>query len=149
MQTIVSRTDNDEYFTKNHDRPLNNNFEKYLEITHLYNKMEEEPLNKIMEDIEQETEKKTLKILPAFFSMFRKRMGDTLQVFKPVDVYKNNNNNNSEEETKEEPKPEQEVENKEASVGDMLIQVMKEGDEEFQKRTGRRMTYSEMRQMYG
>jgi len=62
-------------------------------------------------------------------------MGDTFQEVKPT----------SEEETKEEP----EVENTEASVGDMLIKIMKEGDEEFQKRTGRRMTYSEMREMYG
>jgi hypothetical protein len=32
---------------------------------------------------------------------------------------------------------------------DTLTQVMKEGEEEFKKNTGRTMTYSEMRRMYG
>jgi gas vesicle protein len=30
-----------------------------------------------------------------------------------------------------------------------LTQVMKEGEEEFKQKTGRNMTYSEMRMMYG
>jgi len=30
-----------------------------------------------------------------------------------------------------------------------LTQVMKEGEEEFKQKTGRNMTYSEMRRMYG
>ena len=33
--------------------------------------------------------------------------------------------------------------------GQKLMEIMGEGDKEFQKKTGRRMTYSEMRQMYG
>ena len=32
---------------------------------------------------------------------------------------------------------------------DTLTQVMKEGEEEFKQKTGRNMTYSEMRRMYG
>ena len=32
---------------------------------------------------------------------------------------------------------------------DTLTQVMKEGKEEFKQNTGRNMTYSEMRRMYG
>jgi gas vesicle protein len=32
---------------------------------------------------------------------------------------------------------------------DTLTQVMKEGEEEFKQNTGRNMTYSEMRRMYG
>jgi hypothetical protein len=30
-----------------------------------------------------------------------------------------------------------------------LTQIMKEGEEEFKEKTGRNMTYSEMRRMYG
>jgi hypothetical protein len=30
-----------------------------------------------------------------------------------------------------------------------LTQIMKEGEEEFKQKTGRNMTYSEMRRMYG
>jgi hypothetical protein len=110
--------------------------------------MEDEPLNKIMNDIELETEKKTLNILPDFLAMFRKRFGDTVQVYKPKDVHKNNRDEFNGEETKEEPLVEP-CSVDESSVGDRLIQIMKEGDEEFKKRTGRRMTYSEMREMYG
>jgi hypothetical protein len=33
--------------------------------------------------------------------------------------------------------------------GDSLTNIMKKGEKEFIKRTGRRMTYGEMRQMYG
>jgi hypothetical protein len=32
---------------------------------------------------------------------------------------------------------------------DTLTQIMKEGEEEFKQNTGRNMTYSEMRRMYG
>jgi gas vesicle protein len=32
---------------------------------------------------------------------------------------------------------------------DTLTQVIKEGEEEFKQNTGRNMTYSEMRRMYG
>jgi hypothetical protein len=32
---------------------------------------------------------------------------------------------------------------------DTLTQIMKEGEEEFKQKTGRNMTYSEMRRMYG
>lgn len=34
-------------------------------------------------------------------------------------------------------------------AGDSLVNIMKEGETEFKKKTGRRMTYSEMRQTYG
>jgi hypothetical protein len=32
---------------------------------------------------------------------------------------------------------------------DTLTQIMKEGEEQFKQKTGRNMTYSEMRRMYG
>ena len=32
---------------------------------------------------------------------------------------------------------------------DTLTQIMKEGEQEFKQKTGRNMTYSEMRRMYG
>ena len=35
------------------------------------------------------------------------------------------------------------------NAGDTLVGIMKEGAEEFKEKTGRNMTYSEMRQMYG
>jgi len=34
-------------------------------------------------------------------------------------------------------------------VGNALINIIKTGDDEFKKKTGRRMTYSEMREAYG
>lgn len=34
-------------------------------------------------------------------------------------------------------------------LGDTLVNIMSEGAEEFKEKTGRPMTYSEMRQMYG
>ena len=34
-------------------------------------------------------------------------------------------------------------------LGDTLVNIMSEGAEEFKEKTGRSMTYSEMRQMYG
>jgi len=34
-------------------------------------------------------------------------------------------------------------------VGDTLVSIMSEGASEFKDKTGRNMTYSEMRQMYG
>ena len=36
-----------------------------------------------------------------------------------------------------------------AKLGDTLVNIMSEGAEEFKEKTGRPMTYSEMRQMYG
>ena len=32
---------------------------------------------------------------------------------------------------------------------DSLVEIMKDGEKEFREKTGRNMTYSEMRQMYG
>lgn len=37
----------------------------------------------------------------------------------------------------------------EKKVSDILLNIMQEGNEQFQKNTGRPMTYLEMRQMYG
>jgi len=36
-----------------------------------------------------------------------------------------------------------------ADIGKSLVQIMQEGAYEFKKTTGRNMTYSEMREMYG
>ena len=35
------------------------------------------------------------------------------------------------------------------TIGDTLVNIMSEGADEFKAKTGRNMTYSEMRQMYG
>ena len=37
----------------------------------------------------------------------------------------------------------------EKDLGNTLIDIMKEGSAEFKEKTGRPMTYSEMRQMFG
>jgi hypothetical protein len=42
-----------------------------------------------------------------------------------------------------------ELKNTENVNGESLTNLMKTGEKEFIKRTGRRMTYSEMRQAYG
>ena len=34
-------------------------------------------------------------------------------------------------------------------IQDALLQIIKDGDAEFEKEVGRPMTYAEMRQMYG
>ena len=36
-----------------------------------------------------------------------------------------------------------------SSIGDLLIKIMSEGADEFQRKTGKQMTYAEMREMYG
>ena len=36
-----------------------------------------------------------------------------------------------------------------SSLGDLLIKIMSEGADEFQRKTGKQMTYAEMREMYG
>ncbi len=35
------------------------------------------------------------------------------------------------------------------TVGDLLMEIMEQGAQEFKRETGRNMTYSEMRYMYG
>jgi hypothetical protein len=34
-------------------------------------------------------------------------------------------------------------------IGNLLINIMKTGEDEFKEKTGRNMTYSEMREMFG
>ena len=36
-----------------------------------------------------------------------------------------------------------------AEIGNLLINIMKTGSDEFKEKTGRNMTYSEMREMFG
>jgi hypothetical protein len=38
---------------------------------------------------------------------------------------------------------------KKPEIGNLLINIMKTGADEFKEKTGRNMTYSEMRYMYG
>ena len=38
---------------------------------------------------------------------------------------------------------------KKPEIGDLLINIMKCGSDEFKEKTGRNMTYSEMREMFG
>ena len=54
-------------------------------------------------------------------------------------------------ETKTEKKVEKERFDKNSTkpAGDTLIGIMNEGADEFKEKTGRNMTYSEMRQMFG
>jgi hypothetical protein len=41
------------------------------------------------------------------------------------------------------------VQSKSRDFGKSLVQIMEDGAHEFKKHTGRNMTYSEMREMYG
>lgn len=36
-----------------------------------------------------------------------------------------------------------------SNIGKSVVQIIQEGAEEFKQKTGRNMTYSEMREMYG
>jgi methanogenic corrinoid protein MtbC1 len=52
-------------------------------------------------------------------------------------------------ETETEKKVELCVQSKSHDFGKSLVQIMQEGANDFKKQTGRNMTYSEMREMYG
>jgi hypothetical protein len=41
------------------------------------------------------------------------------------------------------------IQTNQSQFGKSLVQIMQEGAHEFKKQTGRNMTYSEMREMYG
>jgi len=94
-------------------------------------KMPKESLEQIMKEIEASTEKKALELMKGSDGTKIKNIiqNKTMESLGVVD------------------------ESKDASIspefGQKLQEIMSEGDKEFEKKTGRRMTYSEMRQMYG
>jgi hypothetical protein len=100
-------------------------------------KISQESLEKIMKEVEAATEKKTLELLK----------GEDGKKLKNIIEIK----------TKESvgvlPKIDESSDTSSNLVGDdfgqKLMEIMSKGDKEFQKKTGRRMTYSEMRSMYG
>jgi len=97
-------------------------------------KIPKESLEQIMKEIEARTEKKALELMKGsdgtkIKNIIESKVKENLGILPKID------------------------ESKDASVspdfGQKLMEIMGEGDKEFQKKTGRRMTYSEMRQMYG
>lgn len=97
-------------------------------------KIPKESLEQIMKEIEASTEKKTLELMKGsdgtkIKNIIESKVKENLGILPKID------------------------ESKDSSVspdfGQKLMEIMGEGDKEFQKKTGRRMTYSEMRQMYG
>jgi hypothetical protein len=52
-------------------------------------------------------------------------------------------------ETETEKKVKECIQSNTTNIGKSLVQIMQEGAHEFKKQTGRNMTYSEMREMYG
>uniref|UniRef100_A0A6C0DVE2 Uncharacterized protein n=1 Tax=viral metagenome TaxID=1070528 RepID=A0A6C0DVE2_9ZZZZ len=94
-------------------------------------KIPKESLEQIMKEIEASTEKKALELMKGSDGTKIKNIiqNKTMESLGVID------------------------ESKDAAIspefGQKLMEIMGEGDKEFQKKTGRRMTYSEMRQMYG
>ena len=80
-------------------------------------------LQKIMKDIETKTEEKVL------------------EGYKTVKINLNLLQKTQQSQEKEEVKMKQ--------TCDALVNIMSQGADEFKAKTGRNMTYSEMRQMYG
>jgi hypothetical protein len=100
-------------------------------------KTPKESLEQIMKEIEASTEKKTLELLKSsdgktLTNFVEKKAKETLGVLPKIDESKDADNNGVSPE-----------------FGKKLMEIMGEGDKEFQKKTGRRMTYGEMRSLYG
>lgn len=99
--------------------------------------MPQESLEKIMKEIEAATEKKTLELLKGEDDKKFEKIIDDINI----------------KYNKVLPKIDESSDASSNVIGDdfgnKLLEIMGEGDKEFQKRVGRRMTYSEMRSMYG
>jgi hypothetical protein len=103
-------------------------------------KMSQESLEKIMKEIEATTEKKTLELLQSsdgktLTNFVEKKAKETLGVLPKIDESTSDSSGNTLDLNQD--------------FGKKLMEIMGEGDKEFQKRTGRRMTYGEMRSLYG
>jgi len=100
-------------------------------------KIPKESLEQIMKEIESSTEKKTLELMKGsdgtkIKNIIQNKTMESLGVLPKINESKDAANNDVS-----------------ANFGKKLQEIMSEGDKEFEKKTGRRMTYSEMRQMYG
>ena len=84
-------------------------------------------LNKIMKDIETKTEEKVLEGY--------KTGKISINLLKTQQTQQSQQNQEKESEMKQ--------------TCDALVNIMSQGADEFKAKTGRNMTYSEMREMYG
>ena len=100
-------------------------------------KIPKESLEQIMKEIEAATEKKTLELLAGEDGKKLKTIVER-KTKESVGILPKINESSDASENVVSP----DFKNK-------LLEIMGEGDKEFQSRTGRRMTYSEMREMYG
>lgn len=99
--------------------------------------MPQESLEKIMKEIEAATEKKTLELLKGedgkkLKNIVERKTKESVGVLPKIDESSDASSNVIGDD-----------------FGNKLLEIMGEGDKKFQKRAGRRMTYSEMRSMYG
>jgi len=85
-------------------------------------KEKEKEKEKIMKEIEKKTEKRLNIAI------------ETKQIVNPIDLLHNKKNIDAKEIEKTE---------------NILQNIMKQGSQEFEQKTGRQMTYGEMRAMYG
>ena len=90
-----------------------------------------------MKEIEASTEKKTLELLKSsdgktLTNFVEKKTKESVGVLPKIDESSDASNNVIGDD-----------------FGKKLMEIMGEGEKEFQNRTGRRMTYGEMRSMYG
>ena len=100
-------------------------------------KMPQESLEKIMKEIEAATEKKTLELMGSedgkkLKTIVERKTKESVGVLPKIDESSDASRNVIGDD-----------------FGKKLMEIMGEGDKEFQKRTGRHMTYGEMREMYG
>ena len=94
-------------------------------------KIAKESLEQIMKEIEAVTEKKTLELMKGSDETKIKNIIQN-KAMESLGVINESKDSNISQD-----------------FGNKLLEIMSEGDKEFQKKTGRRMTYGEMRSMYG
>jgi CHASE3 domain sensor protein len=100
-------------------------------------KIPKESLEQIMKEIEASTEKKTLELMEnedgkKLKNIVERKTKESVGVLPKIDESSDASNNVIGDD-----------------FGKKLMEIMGEGEKEFQSRTGRRMTYGEMRSMYG
>lgn len=96
-----------------------------------------ESLEQIMKEIETSTEKKTLELMESedgkkLKNIVERKTKESVGALPKIDESSDASSNVIGDD-----------------FGKKLIEIMSEGEKEFQGRTGRRMTYGEMRSMYG
>jgi DNA anti-recombination protein RmuC len=100
-------------------------------------KIPKESLEQIMKEIEASTEKKALELMNGedgekIKSVIERKTKESIGMLPKIDESTDASSNTISED-----------------FGKKLMEIMGEGDKEFQKKTGRRMTYGEMREMFG